>query len=183
MLKNTSGDIILSYQGLLEFDNIGELIQSLKDKMRKRNVRFNTYKKILTIMIESLENIIRYCQNLDHQGSILATHPPEFRIYAEENQYFIESANAILHQDVSRLKQKLSQLNQLNKSQIKKLYKQTITDGKFSERGGAGLGIIEMAKIADGKLDFSFTDLDPNYFCFTLMLAVNQVEKKINQSI
>lgn len=179
MLKNTSENIILSYNGLLEFDNIGELIQILKDKMRNRKERFSTYKKILSIMIESLENIIRYNENLEYGNSLFTDHPPEFKIYIEENQFFIESFNAILNKDIGKLSQRLSQLNELDKLGIKKLYKETITNGKFSEKGGAGLGIIEMAKISDGKLDFSFSEIDDNCSFFTLRLAVNQEEIKI----
>lgn len=181
MLKKTSGDIILSYNGLLEFDSIGDLIQTLKDKMKKRNIRFNTYKKVLTIMIESLENIIRYNDNLGKECTIFSEYPPEFRIYAKNGQFFIESTNAILNADINRLSEKLTQLNELDKDGIKELYKETITDGKFSEKGGAGLGIIEMAKVADGKLDFSFTDVDPSCSVFRLTIAVNQEEKKMNQ--
>jgi hypothetical protein len=173
MLKNTSGDIILSYHGLLNFDNIGDLIQSLKDEMRKRNVRFNTYKKILSIMIESLENIIRYSEILKDDHSIFADYPPEFRIFSENNKFYIESGNAILNSDIDQLDKKLSMLNKLDKSGIKELYKETITDGKFSEKGGAGLGIIEMAKIADENLDFSFSGINDNCSYFTLRLAVN----------
>ncbi len=181
MLKNTSGDTILSYHGLLDFDNIGDLIQSLKDEMRKRNVRFNTYKKILSIMIESLENIIRYNEILEKDQTIFADYPPEFRIYAEGNRFFIESGNAILNLDIDKLNQKLSKLNELDKFGIKELYKETITDGKFSEKGGAGLGIIEMAKIADGKLDFSFSEINNDCSFFTLRLAVNLEGNKIKQ--
>ena len=182
MLKNTSGDIILSYHGLLDFDNIGDLIQSLKDEMRKRNVRFNTYKKVLSIMIESLENIIRYNEILKQEQSIFTDYPPEFQIYFEENQFFIESGNAILNIDIDKLNLKLSKLNGLDKSEIKELYKETITDGKFSEKGGAGLGIIEMAKIADGKLGFSFSEINDNCSFFTLKVAVNLEGNKIHQT-
>ena len=177
MLKKSREDIIL-YQGQLDFDSIGDLIQSLKDKMRKRDVRFNIYKRILTIIIESLENIIRYRENLDQKNSIILSYPPEFQIYADDNQFIIESSNAILSDDIESLDKKLSQLNELDKIGIRELYKATITDGKFSEKGGAGLGMIEMAKIADDKLDYSFSKIDNNYSYFILRLMVNQEENK-----
>ena len=132
-------------------------------------------------MIESLENIIRYNEILNQDQSLFTDHPPEFRIYVEGNQFFIESGNAILNQDIEKLDQKLSKLNELDKFGIKELYKETITDGKFSEKGGAGLGIIEMAKIADGKLDFSFAKISDTCSFFTLRLAVNLGEDKIKQ--
>ena len=132
-------------------------------------------------MIESLENIIRYNEILKKDQNIFTDHPPEFRIFAEGNQFFIESGNAILNIDIDKLNQKLSKLNELDKLGIRELYKETITDGKFSEKGGAGLGIIEMAKIADDKLDFSFSEINDNCSFFTLKLAVNLEENKIKQ--
>ena len=53
-------DIILKYKGPLDYDKIGDLISTLKRTMKKRGMAISLYKKLLTLMIESLENIVRY---------------------------------------------------------------------------------------------------------------------------
>jgi len=182
MIKASYKDIILYYKGQLHFDNINELIHSLKEKMKFRSVSYVVYKKILMLMIETLENIIRYRDNFDSTSSIILSYQPEFQIYVDSNSYIIESSNALLKKDIPLLQERLKMLNNLDKNSIRELYKSTITDGKFSEKGGAGLGIIEMAKISDEKLMFSFSDIDENFSYFLLKLVVNETNSPFKTS-
>jgi hypothetical protein len=183
MLDLSNRDIILHFQGHLDYDIIGELIGSLKERMRKRKVRFGLYKKILTVMIESLENIIRYRGNLGIQGVVLDKYPPEFVISSNNERVYIESINALFNPDIELLQQKLSQLNELDPKELKELYKQTITNGKFSDKGGAGLGIIEMAKIADEKIIFRFEKIDEKLSYFYLCLVTKKRTSKSDDGI
>jgi hypothetical protein len=181
MIKASYKDIVIYYKGQLNFDNINELIHSLKEKMRVRRVSYVVYKKILMLMIESLENIIRYRENFDGNSNIIMNFPPEFQIYAGSNSYTIESSNAVLKKDIPLLQEKLSVLNNLDKNSIRELYKATITDGKFSEKGGAGLGIIEMAKISDEKLLYTFSEIDDSFSYFILKLVINEANNQVDR--
>jgi hypothetical protein len=169
-------EIIIHFKGQLHFDIIGELIHVLKDKMRTRKISYAVYKKVLMLMIELLENIIRYHENYEGNTFILQNYPPEFLISHSGNTYFIESSNAIFKSDRKLLEKRLSELNNLDKEKIRDLYKATITNGKFSEKGGAGLGIIEMAKMSDEKLAYSFTDVNDEFVYYVLKLIVKDSE-------
>jgi hypothetical protein len=169
-------EVIIHFKGQLHFDNIGELIHMLKDKMRVRKISYAVYKKILMLMIELLENIIRYRENYEGNLNIIQNYPPEFTIGYEDNTYYVESSNAILKNDKNLLEKRLAEVNSLDKSKIRDLYKATITDGKFSEKGGAGLGIIEMAKMSDEKLSFTFSDIDKDFAYYVLRLVVKDNE-------
>lgn len=180
MLKKAKKDTILYFKGQLDYDVIGDLIHNLKLKMKARAVRFGLYKRILTLMIELLENIIRYDENYMDNEFILQNYPPEFQIFFENESYIIESANAILKKDTEFLTERIEELNKLDKKGIKTLYKETITNGKFSAKGGAGLGMIEMAKIADHKFEYSFSEVDGNYAYFLLRLVIKKVKANVD---
>lgn len=181
MLKKSHKDTVLYFKGQLDYDVIGDLIQNLKLKMKKRSVRFGLYKRILTMMIELLENIIRYDENFLNSDFIFQNYPPEFQIFRENGYYIIESTNPILKKDTNILTSKIENLNKLDKKAIKSLYKKTITNGKFSAKGGAGLGMIEMAKIADRKFEYSFSDVDTDYVCFLVRLAIKEANSTTNE--
>ena len=53
------------------------------------------------------------------------------------------------------------------------MYKQIITNGQFSEKGGAGLGLVEMAKITDQKIEYSFSEINGKFDYFRLILRIN----------
>jgi hypothetical protein len=184
MRNNSKKDIVLHFKGHLGLDGISDLIHVLKERMKARQVNFVTYKKVLILMIESLENILRYNNQLDRRTNIPKDYPPNFQIYTENEGFVIESSNAILNEDIPELDDRLNYLNNLNRTSIKDLYKSTITDGKFSDKGGAGLGIIEMAKISDEKLEFSFSPINNLFSYFSLRLLVlntANLEKSTNE--
>ena len=183
MKKYPEKEVLLHYKGQLEFDTIGDLIHQLKDRVRDHQVKYVVYKKILMVMIESLENIIRYREHFANNDFILLNYPPEFTISLSKNLFIIESANAIRNQDAGELESKLSQLKKLDKKEIKELYRSTITNGQFSEKGGAGLGIIEMAKITDRRIEYAFQPIDEFYSFFLLQLVVKRGEHEAKTDI
>jgi hypothetical protein len=172
MPDKPKSDIILYHKGKLDYDVIGELIHELKHNMKVRNVRFGLYKKLLTLMIEMLENVIRYRENFIGNLDVINEYPPEFQIVYKAHHYIIEASNAIRKEDVIRLENKIVELNNMDKKEIKDLYKSTITNGQFSEKGGAGLGMIEMAKLVDRKIEFEFKEIDNTFSFFLLRLSI-----------
>ncbi len=71
----------------------------------------------------------------------------------------------------SRLKERIDFVNTKTSDELKILYRQTITDGKFTPKGGAGLGIIEMAKISGHPLDYEFEPINGNFSRYTLTIT------------
>ena len=174
MLNKSCRDIILYYEGNLSYDVIGDLIASLKDKIKGHYTRFGLYKKLLTLMIESLENIVHYNTSMMYDHEMLEKYPPEFMLCYKNKSYTIETANLMKNSDIPFLEEKIEVLKKMSSDEIKELYKATITNGKFSDRGGAGLGIIEMAKIADEKIAGHFSAVDEKYSYFILRLIISQ---------
>jgi hypothetical protein len=173
MSSQTDSNIILYHQGPVAFETITELIYKLKVVMKKQQARQVTYKKILMLMIESLENILKYHEYFDHNDFLLTNHSPVFCIEKEGDSFIISSGNPVMNSDVPELEKRILHLNGLNKEGVKKLYKSTITDGRFSDKGGAGLGIIEMAKISDKKIDYAFKPIDNKYSYYSVRLVIN----------
>lgn len=175
MCASASKDIIIDYKGPIDFDTIGDLIGLLKEKMFEKKVKQTIYKKLLIILIESLENVFRYNDTFENDPNVLKKYTPEFTVIKKDEKYYVKCVNTVLESDVSQLKQKLNILNSLDKEGVRNLYKERITDGQFSEKGGAGLGMIEMAKITEGKLDYTFETINKKYSRYTLMLIVNSL--------
>ncbi|MBL7113943.1 MAG: hypothetical protein ISS19_18535, partial [Bacteroidales bacterium] len=103
-------------------------------------------------------------------------HPdcePEFYLARNGSDFIIRSANPILKDDIGRVKNKIDKINTLNSEEMRLLYRETITNGEFTEQGGAGLGLIEMAKISCHPIHYKFTSLAGKYYNFELDLKVD----------
>ncbi len=174
MISNTQRELILSYSGSLKYDTIGELINNLKKAVANFKIKLSIYKKILLVMIESLENILKYNENFDINSYIRTNFSPEFKIEKDDDKYFLTSVNVIFNKDASTLKKKINHVNNLDSEGLKKLYKSTITDGRFTHKGGAGLGFIEMAKISTEKIQYGFTQINDEYSLYKLCIIIDE---------
>lgn len=171
-MDDSHDKIFLNYQGPILYDTIGDLISLLKETMFEAKVKQAIYKKVLMIMIEALENIFKYHEFFGENEELIFNYPPSIIVKYSDHQISVRCSNPILKVDSEILKKRLIHINRLDKAGIKDEYKQTITNGQFSEKGGAGLGIIEMAKISDDKLTFSFNPINEEYNNYNLEIKI-----------
>jgi hypothetical protein len=166
--------IIIDYSGAIHYDTIGELIHQFKNHVPILGIQIGTYKKILLVMIESLENIMKYreCPLLSDGNE--RAFVPLFSVIKEGDRYYINSCNSLEYNKIDSLENRLIYLNSLTVQGIKEYYKETITNGQFSQKGGAGLGLIEMAKISGNKIEYMFQRVDENYVNFSLRITVDE---------
>jgi hypothetical protein len=166
--------MIIDYSGAIHYDTIGELIHQFKNHVPILGIQIATYKKILLVMIESLENIMKYREHplLTAQNELAFT--PLFSVIKEGDRYYINSCNTLEYNKMESLESRLIYLNDLTIQGIKEYYKKTITNGQFSQKGGAGLGLIEMAKISGNKIEYMFQRVDENYVNFSLRITVDE---------
>jgi len=165
---------IIDYSGNIHYETIGELIHQFKHHVHILGVHIGTYKKVLLVMIETLENIMKYREYPSNVNENEGDFKPLFAVTKEGDRYFVSSANTLERKNIPALEWKLTYLNTLSPQGIKEYYKETITNGQFSKQGGAGLGLIEMAKISGNKIDYHFKPLNEMYATFHLKITIDE---------
>jgi hypothetical protein len=170
-LENTT---VIDYCGVIQYETIGELIHKFKHQIHIMGVQIGTYKRILLVMIESLEYIIKYSERPPDKIIDDQLYAPAFSITKNENHYTIIASNPVKKQVFSSLKNKLDHLNSLDQQGLKDFYKETITNGEFTNKGGAGLGLIELAKISGNIIKYEFYPIDKKYLRFTQYITIDE---------
>ncbi|MBN2213766.1 MAG: SiaB family protein kinase [Bacteroidales bacterium] len=165
-------EVLLSYTGPLKYDTIGLLIHRLKDKASEMGLKLVLYKKILLVMIESLENVLKYNEHFNDKINLQKQYLPTFNIQQINDKYILSSSNAVLNTDIPGLTRRISLINSLDPDGLKKLYKETITNGQFTHKGGAGLGFIEIAKISSEKIVFNFEPIDDKLSYYRMQVVI-----------
>lgn len=74
--------------------------------------------------------------------------------------------------EVPKLKEKLDLVNSMDKDELKTYYKQVLNEGQMSEKGTAGLGMIDIARKSGEKLDYNFLDVKDTTTFFSLAVSV-----------
>jgi hypothetical protein len=167
---------ILHFKGRLTFEMIGILLNELKTKKRNYPINPVLYKKLLTLMIELLENILKYADHFEDFTEKNPEFQPEFELSFNKDHFTLVTRNPVRQKAMDIIAQKIEKLNKSNEDELKKFYRETITNGIFTEKGGAGLGLIEMAKITGQPLLCNFNPIGNGYSVFELTLNINSTD-------
>ena len=165
---------ILSYQGPFSFSTIDWLLSEFKLVAEDHELSFKTYKRMISIMIEALENVSKYSDNVKCNGK--STSPgfcPSCQINCNDSNIELITRSPVKKKDVAPLRTRIDNVNKHDKEELKELYKTIITDGEFTPDGGAGLGFIELAKTTGNKLEYAFETLSRDYSLYTFRVFMS----------
>ena len=95
-----------------------------------------------------------------------------FILKKKKYSYYITSANLIKNSTIESLKSKIEKINTLNSESLKQYSRQVLDNGTFSSKGGAGLGLIEMARKSGRKFRYEFNQINDSYSIFYLHLSI-----------
>jgi len=122
-------------------------------------------KKVSFLLAECFQNIIRHGGKVNREDS--RNIDTGFFLTRNINDtYYITSANLIKKENISGLKERLNRVNSLDKDSLKALYLEELENKGFSEKGGAGLGLIEIARKSGQKIEFFFDDFEKDFSMF-----------------
>lgn len=153
-------DVLMVYKGDFGKDSIMPIIQIIEEKMRAENEVGP--KGFFLILVELLQNVSRH--NIEAKGFkdgiFMITE-------AGDGEYWTSVGNVVDKQTKDLLTERIDSLNAMDAMDLKKAYKKTLREGSFSDKGGAGLGLIEIARKSSDKLTYSFEDMGNGKFFFT----------------
>lgn len=156
-------------------DSILTLTESNLDKVGESS---KIKKRVFTIMVEGLQNITRH-QDVDDKET-LSNEEGLFLMQDKNSRYYITTGNPIFKKNIGKLTEQINKINSLDADALKLYYKEVLNDNVISDKGGAGLGLIEMARKSGNKLVYDFVDLSENYSYFYLNTEISQVKPNEN---
>jgi hypothetical protein len=165
-----SQKLILVYQGDFTQESTKSILSMAERNLDSSGEESSIKRKVFNVMVEALQNIVKHSDELV-EGQI-RSHAAIFLIGKEANQYSIMSGNPIRKENVSKLRAALERINGLEKEGLKDLYKEIIKNTTISEKGGAGLGFVDMARKSGQKLEFEFPEMSAEYCFFCLKVNV-----------
>lgn len=167
MLKK---NLILVYEGEFTQEITKSVLSMAERNMDSYGEESSIKRKVFNVMVECLQNICKHADNFaeGQEGKNNAI----FMIGKHDTEYFITSGNAVMTKNVADLASRLERINSLDKDGLKQLYKDIIKNGSLSEKGGAGLGFVDMARKSGQKLRFDFEPIDDELTFFSLKTTI-----------
>lgn len=159
--------LMFAYRGVVTNENSVPLLMLLENEMKSSEYGFTGRKRLFMFVLESLQNVQRH-SNLNQHASMSLV------VYSKtDNGYTVSTGNVIPNESIDILKSKLDEVNKLATDDIRSVYRQMLKNAELSNKGGAGLGLIEMAKKTGNRLDYSFSPIDNEYSYYILSKTVD----------
>jgi hypothetical protein len=159
--------LMFVYRGVVTNENSASLLMLLEKEMENSEFGFVGRKRLFMFVLESLQNVSRHSDHNKYADMSLV-------VYSKTNNgYTVTTGNVIETEKIVDLKSKLDEINKLESGEIRNVYREMLSHAEFSSKGGAGLGLIEMAKKTGNKLDFDFIRLDEKFSYFILSKTVD----------
>jgi len=170
-LKNDK--ICLSYLGSFDDEITAKLIGISEAYLDNQSELSKLKNKVSFLIAECFQNIIKHRDVKDNIEAHSSYHSDFFQINSTENRTILTSCNLVDCEHAENLEQKLIKISSLNASELKQIYAEVLGNEGFSDKGGAGLGLIEMARKSSLPIKYFFNPLDAVYKQFYLFLEIH----------
>lgn len=174
-------DTVQKFYNILAKDHLTFLFQgSYNDDMTEGILELTEYnlenfegltklkKKISFLIVECFQNIVRHGEiNVDYEipeGVFITRNIGDIN--------YIASINYLGNSYVEPLKATLDKLKTLTKDELKSFYLDTLVNSQITEKGGAGLGLIELARKSSYPLSYEFEKIDENLSAFYFLVRL-----------
>ncbi|MCG8309212.1 MAG: SiaB family protein kinase [Cytophagales bacterium] len=170
MLKH---NIILVYEGEFTQEITKSVLAMAERNMDSMGEEFGIKRKVFNVMVECLQNIVKHGE--EYISGEIQINTAIFMIGKHKDSYIITSGNPVRDDLVNSLKEKLDQINSLDRDGLKALYKDIIKGSSgLTDKGGAGLGFVDMARKSGRKLEYEFESLGNGHSFFSLKTTVSR---------
>ncbi len=172
--EKRQGDIILEYAGSISSDVISNTLAEFESKINMSEDLKRVRKKVYNVLVECLQNLYHHVdeppENVeldekDKYGAVILTRDGTF--------FRISTGNFIKKDKINSIKDRIDQVNSLSDDEVKILYREILNNSEFSDKGGGGLGILDIVRKTGNKLEYNFFQVDDDYIFYALDVYIS----------
>lgn len=169
----TSRGILLVYEGEVNQDITKAFTTLTQKNLEEDNgASVPIKKRVYHVMVECLQNIGKHSDNVE-SGEPEVPGNGIFMVGKSDHGYSVITGNPIANSRIEEVTQMLNKVNSMDQEQVKAYYKEKILASRISEKGGAGLGFIDIVKKTGNKIDFHFERVNENASFFIVKTLIS----------
>jgi hypothetical protein len=175
-------ELCFAYSGSFSDSISTKIIDIARTNIDTQGKNAGIKNKVSFLMGECYQNIVRHGTNTTFITN-LKERWSAFFVRSLGGTYYVTSANRIQNKDIPYLQSRLDRVNNLTLDELKELEREVLMKGEISEKGGAGLGIIMMARKTGQSLDYKFETLNSKISLFYLHVEFQECMSSDNEAV
>jgi hypothetical protein len=164
----------MAFKGSISSELISNVLEVVESRMDEYRESSKIRKKVYNVLVESLQNLYHHIEVLpepmqkefDDKFGILV-------VSRQDARYKISTGNFIGQDKVDVLRNKIDKINSMSRDELKDMYKFILNHQRLSEKGGGGLGLVDIARKTGNQLDYTFEKFDDAYYFFNLDVFID----------
>lgn len=169
--------VLFCYSGPIAQAGIEGISYTIRRNLEFEETANAEAQAIFSIFVEQVQNVLNYSAE-----KLSGSREPDEELRVgivvigrqEDGSYFIYCGNKIYNSDILPLKEKIETIRNLDKDELKALYRERRRMEPEPGCKGAGLGLIEIARKAGKPIEYSFADIDDAYSFFSIKVIVRR---------
>lgn len=167
--------LFVRYSGMISSAVIDDALQKLDSGLEEKGCPLGFCKKVYSIVVEGL-------QNLFHHGDTIPVQLQEqlgcaknygaFCVGLHEGECKVLMGNFVDAAQREALVERLEMVNGLDAEGLRVLYREVLNNQLYSQKGGGGLGLIDIARKSREQLTYHFSPVDGGYYFYTLLIRI-----------
>ena len=160
----------LIYKGEMNHHIMRSFAFMANRKITEQNLSTSTRKRVFHVMIECLQNVTKHSDDFDKNDKQIGNGL--FIVGQNKDSFYMVTGNLIRNEKIKVLEERLVSINQADAVQLKEIFLKQMMEGKMNEKGGAGLGLIDIARKSGRKLYYHFVPYDDQRHYFLLAVSI-----------
>lgn len=174
--------ISLVYMGEFSHEITKMFTSMAEEDLDRQSEQVSVRKRVYHVIVETLQNMNKHSDELGRDEDV---GKGLYMVGKKDECYYVITSNLVSNNKKESLEEALEEINAASHEELREMYKKQIKEGSISEKGGAGLGLIDIARKTTGKHDYQFIPFDEDYFLFILKVEIhtNRMRRAMEQAI
>ncbi len=166
-----SNGINIVYIGKFNHNVIKMFSSMAEEDMEKGTLDYTTRKRVYHAIVEILQNMARHSDEISDKSVVGSGL---FMIGKKGKKYFIITSNKIKQSSIPKVEKSLQLINNASIEELDEMHYDQLKNGKLSEKGGAGLGLIDIARKTSKKILYNFIPINKHYSYFLMKVVIDK---------
>ena len=165
----SDNELLLAYRDRITESTVQQLLSITELKLAQSGEEKKLRKRVFNILVECLQNIVNHA---DINGADDNEVASLLLMGRHEGNMFIITGNRILNSKVKAFEQKVAKINSWDHDDMRDIYSEHLDKSTYSEKGGAGLGLLDIYKRSGHKLEYNIEAIDETVSFLSLHINI-----------
>ena len=164
----SENELILAFRDYISKDSVQQLLTLTELKLLQTGEQKQLRKRVFNILVECLQNIVNHSAGMKDDDTI----PSILLLGRNDEDFLIVTGNNIENKNIEKFKTKIEEVNSWDHKDIREIYSDRLGKAEYSEKGGAGLGLLDIYKRSGKKLEYDIEPVDELLSFLSLCIRV-----------